>query len=443
MDADQRDNTADFVRQHESWNFLMCWGNGALVSMGGAFFAVETVMAGLVYQLTQSSLAVGIITSMSGVGWLWPQIFVGNWTEHRPRKMPAYTFTVYLRGTALFIMPLTLLVPTGNGWYTYFLLLAVFAVYVSGCGVCVLPFWDVLAKVVPRKRVPMLLAYRNAAGGMLGFVAGLIVSYVLAPRSGIGYPYNYIILFGIGGFLSTVAYGLFVLVREPVDDYEAKRVTLRQFLKRGPMLYRQDKHFRRYFYYRCYWALCVMSQALFVPYAMGVLGAPAKVTGWFAGLAMMVTALASFAWGRYAERFGVVALLRISACALGASSLVSFALATAIDLNIANDFLRANYLWFFVIMFATGTAGVQGLNIAGSVYILQLARPQYRATYQAFMNALNVPLLCTPILAGLLVQNLSYEVVFGLSTIAAVLAVHMCNRLVDREEGNYPDVTFE
>jgi MFS family permease len=436
-------SNAEFVRKHESWNFLMCWGNGAVVSMGFAFFAVDTVMAGLVYQLTHSSVAVGIMTSVHGVGWLWPQVFVGNKIEPWPKKMPAYTSTMYLRALALFLLPVMLVLPIENHWITYALLLAVFAVYTTGCGICVVPFWDVLAKTIPRKRVPMLLAYRNAAGGILGFIAGSICSYVLAERSGMVYPWNYVLLLGIGGVLSTIAYWLFHLVREPEDERLVPKVPLSAFIKRGPIIYRRDKHFRRYFYYRCYWALGVMSQSLFVPYAIGILHTDVSIIGVFTAITMLVTAISSFLWGRFAVRYGTVMLLQASAAALGISTFAATAVALCLSFGVLDDFIRAHYLWVFTLMYAGSTAGIQGLNIAGSVYILVLAPPERRATYQSFMNTLIVPLLCTPMVGGFIAQHMEYSVSFGLSFLGCMFAMHVCGRMEDRVEGNYPDLGLD
>ena len=81
----------------ERRNFWLCVGNGSFGHAGMAFFAFDTIMAGLVFTLTGSTVLVTLLTSTVLVGWLWPQLLVGHAVGHWSRKMPAYRYAAVVR----------------------------------------------------------------------------------------------------------------------------------------------------------------------------------------------------------------------------------------------------------------------------------------------------------------------------------------------------------
>ena len=116
---------------HGRRNFWLAVTNGAL-SMGGiAFFAPETVMAGLVHVLTGSAVCVGLMSSIFYVGWLWPQIFVGNLIEHRQRKMPVYILSAVLRLVGLYSVAAAVYFWWGSPMALFVVILALVALYSS------------------------------------------------------------------------------------------------------------------------------------------------------------------------------------------------------------------------------------------------------------------------------------------------------------------------
>jgi hypothetical protein len=94
-------------------------------------------------------------------------------------------------------------------------------------------------------------------------------------------------------------------------------------------------------------------------------------------------------------------------------------------------------------MFALGTIALNGNMIAGTPYLLSLPRPALRPTYLAFINTLSVPLLCAPILAGMLVEQFSYDLAFGVSCVSAAAAAFIASGLRKRRSGDHPDLKLD
>lgn len=420
--------------------FWLTVGNGAFSMMGSAFFAGDTVLAGLVERLTKSSLRVGALVSVSNIGWMWPQLFVGHWLESKPRKMPAYALSALGRFSALILMACATAFWRGSPGALYWILFLNVALFTSFGGIVGIPFMDIVAKTIPRKRLPALWAYRNVFGGVLGFLSSLVIAYVLSARSGIPFYYNYALLFSIAAVLNGSAYLMFYMVREPVEPVSRVRAPFLTYLRRGVAIFRCDRDYRLLYLYRCVWAGATMSQAVFVPCAIRYFDAsPAKTGGWFTGVILLVGGVSSLIWGWATQRFGEVRILRCTGTLVLCSPLIAFLLTVSVHVGgPVAEFVRSHYVWVYVLIYACAAAANNGNTIAYNVYALSLPPPELRPSYLAFINTLVVPLLLAPTLAGFLVEHVPYPVVFAISCLSAVGAMRVASRLRAREEGAYP-----
>lgn len=417
---------------HARRNFWLCVGNGAIVAMGSAFFSFETVMAGLTYTLTGSTLLVGLLTAMATSCWLWPQLIVGSHIEHRPRKMPVYRFSVVLRTCALGAMTAALWFLADYPFALYGVLLLGTIVFATGGGICVIPFMDIVAKSIPVANRPMLMAYRRTFGGILGGVAGLITLYVLSDRSGLEFPLNYVVLFTTGGLINIVAYSCFMATREPVEPVEAERRPFMEFLRRGGAVFRRDRDFRHYFYFRVCLSITFMSQTILVPFTMARFDTPIQATGLFAAGIAITGGAVSLIWGRIAHRLGEVGLFPVASMVAVVPSVFIAVIAILPDSSALVRLVAPHFHWVLLAVFACLTAARQGVDIAGALYMLSMPPSKLRPAYFAMMNALSAPLMLSPIAAGWLAGQWSYAAAFVLSALAALGMIGMSLRLRHR-----------
>ncbi len=412
----------------------MTVGNGALASAGNAFIAGDTVLVGLAHQLTGSTVYGGMLSSMMAMGWLWPQLIVGSLVEHVERKKPVYVYTAVVRLASLIALTLLLFSWHGGARPLFWLILLLVAAYSSAGGVCGVPFMDIVGKTIPQKRRSVLFAYRRLIGGVLGFFAGLMVHHFLAAKDGTPTTRQYALLVACAAAVSGLAYAMFTAVREPVEPVAAARVPFLTFLRRGPTIFRHDANYRWFYLYKCFWALGTMSQVLFVPYAVEHMGAPYRLTGWFSAVVMLAAGVSSVVWGHLSQRRGEVALLKWSAVINFASPLMALLLAGMLRHTATAALVKTHYLWAYIIMFGCGTAAINGAGIGNMVYLLAISPPKRRPTYVAFVNTLSAPLVCAPILAGILARTLSYELTFALS--AAATLISLCLTFLLRKKGH-------
>ncbi|MCC6143175.1 MAG: MFS transporter [Candidatus Hydrogenedentes bacterium] len=409
-------------------NFWLCVSNGALASMGSAFFAYETIMAGFAYQLTGSTALVGALTTVAAIGWQWPQLLVGSRIEHRPRKMPTYNLSVAIRLLSLAGLVASALTIQHAPLLLFAAIFFFSATFSTGGGICVVPFMDIVAKSIPYTHRPTVFAYRQFLGGMLGAVSGLAAAWLLA-RPGAATPRTYALLFTLAFGINSLAYLSFMLTRETVEAVAPNRIAFREYLRRGPAIFRNDADYRRFYLFRVCIAFVTMSQAIFVPFAVSAFGAPPEKTGWFAAAVTLASGLSSLFWGRISRRFGEVVLLRLGAAGLLIAPATALLLTLLPQMPLLQQWMSAHYVWAFLFLFAAHTASFNATVIGSTVYLLSLAPQDRRPTYISFMNTLSAPLTATPILAGLIAQYLGFGAAFALSSCAAAAALLTARRL--------------
>jgi len=400
--------------------FWLLVGNGAIVTMGSAFYSFETVMAGLAFELTGSTLLVGLLVTVATSGWFWPQLIVGSRIQHLPEKMPAYRLSAFLRVSGVSSMIAATWLLSDRGEVLYWAILACTTLFAVGGGICVIPFMDILAKSIPVVHRPMLMAYRQSIGGVLGCAAGLITVYILGDHSGLAFPYNYLTLFVVGGAINSVAYFCVVAIREPVEAVNPEQQTFSGFIAGGVRVFREDRDFRYYFYYRVFLYLAYMSQSLLVPFAMARFETPLAATGLFAAGIALTGGVFSMLWGRIARRIGEVGLFPMVSLLAFVPFAIMAALAFLPEGNAFVQVLATYFHWVVLAVFACLTAARQGIDMAGSLYLLAMPPATLRPTYFAFMNSISAPLMLSPILAGWLAGSASFAMAFALSALAAL-----------------------
>ncbi len=416
----------------ERRNFWLCVGNGAGSEAGMAFFAYDTVMSGLAFRLTGSNVLVGLLTSTEAIGWLWPQIFVGSRIEHLERKMPTYDWSAVVRVLSHASMILSLYLCWQHPTLLYILLWLGCAIMSSAGGVCVIPFMDIIAKSIPSAHRSMLMGYRRLFGGLGASLAGLAVVYVLSPRSGLTYPYDYMTLLTAGLVVCAAAYWMFMRTDEPPGCAAPEPRPFMEFLRDGARIFMQDRDFRRFYVYRIGYHSGVMAHCLVVPFAMDTFHIPIAKTGWFVAAVALSAAFSSMIWGRIGQRWGESVLFRISTALMLCAPGTALAMALLAHSPGPAAWLAAHYLPLLLFIYVVHTIAVGGTGIAGTVYLLGLPPADRRPVYMAMMNTLSAPLTLTPVLAGGIAAVSSYSAAFAATFAASLFALAVSFRLRDQ-----------
>jgi len=257
-------------------NFWLGVYNGVLVNGGEAFFHSGLVLAPFLAALGAPGWVIGLIPALRVGGWFLPQLFVASRLAHQPFKLPLYRRTSTLRVVVLALLTATVFLVGDEPRVLIPVTLAVLALNSVAGGIGGVPFADVTAKVVPHYRLGTFWVLRNAIGGVLALLSGLVLRRVF--DSDLVFPHDFGVVFLLGSVLVAGAYLSFALVREP-PGVPALKEPLASMLRRLPEVLRVDVSFRRYLRVRFLGLLALMAEPFYAIYAITNLGAPVASLG--------------------------------------------------------------------------------------------------------------------------------------------------------------------
>ena len=426
--SDQTPQQKTATGDHEARTFRLALTNGIFSRIGFRFIDSTMVLSAFVKELTNSNVMVGLTSSTMRAGWMWPQLFISNLLEHRPRKMPFYIFGVTMRIIAwVSILLLTLLIGNSNPLLLFFCFYSLYFVASSCMGVSTIPYSDIIAKSIPAQKRARLFSRRQLVGGIFGIGVGYLIRYVLREEFYLSFPYNYTILFGSAVLMMLGGSVSFALIREPIHPVRDTRQPFWQHLKRGPHFLKTDRDYRYFMIFRTVSSFGNMCIPFYVPYALDRIGIARSTVGSFTAASSVSAALSIILWAYLCEKRGSKSLL-IATSAL--------ACATPIIAACVRYLPASHQLKFYFLVFIVNSAFLNGSIIAYMTYSLNMAPSMSRPTYLGFLNTLMFPMSFVPVLAGALLKIMSYESMFILSASMSALAVYIATKLsnVDKRD---------
>ncbi len=377
--------------------------NGWLVLLGDAFFNGSIVLASFAAKLGAANWMIGLLPSLLNAGSMVPQVFLASYVARLPVKVTLYRRMALLRVASLALVALGGFV---LGQHPDLLLW----VFVLGLGLngfftgfSSLPFWETIAKTIPMERRSGLFAMRNLVGGALAFLAGFLVRYILELP--LPFPYPYALLFTLGTLVFAYGWHIFGQIHEPPDkEVHRERISL--------SLPFRDFYFRRFLRVRVLLALASMVEPFYAAYAVRVLGHKGEI-----GVYLMVYTLASvlsnLLWARLSRRFGSRSLILIGA-GLGA-------LAPLLAL-----LLSPSSFW---VVFALQGAYLAAIGVGTATYLVNLAPTDARSSYIGLSNTIVGLLAFSPVLGGLLADQVGYAGPMVLAALCYAWALYAGRRL--------------
>ena len=381
-------------------NFWLGVYNGVLVNGGEAFFHSALVLAPFLAALGAPGWVIGMIPALRVGGWFLPQLFVASRLAHQPFKLPLYRRTSTLRivvfaaltATVFLVDDPRVLIPVT---------LAVLALNSVAGGIGGVPFADVTAKVVPHYRLGTFWVLRNAIGGVLALLSGLVLRRVF--DSDLTFPTDFGVVFLLGTVLVGGAYLAFGLVREP-PGIPATKEPLASMLRRLPQVLRVDVSFRRYLRVRFLGLLALMAEPFYAIHAITNLGAPVTALGTFVIVATFASIAVNFAFRRPADRGQNVTVLQVSLACMVAAPLAALLMPT----------------WQgFALVFALSAAGNSGMGIAAWNLLYAVSPAPQRPLYVGVANSILALPSLAPIAVGAVAALTGYPLLFGVAAAVA------------------------
>jgi MFS family permease len=377
----------------------------ALFAMGLGALGQLTIIPLFVSKLTDNPLAVGAVTAAFQIGWL-PQVFAAGLVERSVRKWPwVIKFSTFERLASLVLALCALAAPHTGPWILALVYLACFSQTMFG-GLCVGPWLDVIARVVPGRLRGRFFGISNMAGALLGAISAAIAVPLLDHYP---FPYNFAACFLLATLIYAVGMIPIMMVHEPPGPPPRPPRAFHHQIGDLPRLLAADRPFRRFLIGLGIASLATMSNGFVAVYAVSELGAPDDIAGWYTATLFVAQTVASLFLGWLSDRYGFLSISRAVVVATVGLTVVAL--------------LAPNAVWLLVA-FAVLGVGQAGRMLALMTGATEYGPPQRRPSYVALAYGIVGPCAAlAPLLGGQIVAILGYSWLFGISAAIALLAL--------------------
>lgn len=393
---------------------IFIW-HGFFLALTKSMLDLNTIFPALVTNLTDSKTLFGVLYAiMLGVPFIF-NIFFGHFLNSRRHKKPFLLLGIYLRSTAFL----------GMAAFTYFfatdspgmvlasLFFWVFMFSFSG-GFAGLSYADIIGKLVPKGKRGNLYATKQFTSSLAILLGGIAVARIFSMDA-MRFPNNYSLALAIGFGGLIVASGAFWFIREPPSPAESNRESFRDFLVKVPDVIRRDPAVLRFIIVENLASFSLMILPFYLVFAKDVFGIQESYVGKYL-LYQIVGAIGSnIIWGVLSHKRDSKTVVR--ACILLGGLIPIFAL-TVQPLG-PDIFARIFVLVGFVM---------SGRRVGFEPYLLDLAPEDQRTIYLGISGTLNFSKVLLPVIGGVLIDSVGFQVTFILVTLSMLLAFYLMSK---------------
>lgn len=395
--------------------------NGILFITGLAFVDPATVLPTFVSRLTDSEVAIGLVSAIGMGGWFLPQLFAAHHMQATPYKRPLYIKAAVLRGIGwLIAIPLVFFFAAERPLLALLGFFFGYSLYAFGGGLGGAAFLDIVAKCVPVNQLGSFFGHRQFWGSLGAIAAGMLVRAILA-EGGVFFPANYALLFIIAFANFAVGWAVFAAIRERPGRL-AESQSFINMLKDAPNLIRRHRSYRLLLISRLLFGSSAVAFPFYIVYCRRALGVPESSVGTYLTIEMVGLMAAIPLWAHLSDRRGPRSLLLVAAL-LGVAGPGLAALASL--LPTASALARIAFGVVFLSLAAVGSGTFMGYTN----YLIGIAPEERRPVYIGVQNTLYAVTAFLPMFGGVIVRLASFRVLFIMATLFALSGALMAFRL--------------
>jgi MFS family permease len=381
--------------------------NFTLLAVDAVFFFITLSLAGhdnvlplFAAGLTTSAPLIGLVPAIALGLWVVPQVLLAGWVQRQADKWRVMALSMLGRlgmvaiTAACFSSPLA-----SRPGVLLTLFLALFAVYMASDGLIVIALADMLPRLLPERERVRLFAVTQVITGLLGLLAGGMVSWALTNPNW-PFPRNYGVLLALSSVALLVsAIALLLLPRTPTPT-RAPRAAAYAVAWR-------DQRFRRMVLSQLLSSGVWLAAPFFGVHATQQLALPNNIAGLFVVASSVGYIVASLTLGLIGERRGLHWIIRCGSAVVVTSPLVALAA------GIAGHASPPVYALVFV-----GIGVFNSLRMLGfRNYVFAVAPEELRPTYVGLANGIVGLAAVMPVLGGWLLEATSYSALFALAAL--------------------------
>ena len=412
------------VKDNFRFNLPMGILQGMFYYAGMGFYNYASIFASFVYDISQSELLVGVMSTIMSIGYTAAQLYAPSALQHQVTKKKTMLWFGFLNRLPWFIIGFSLLLfPPGTVMgiviLAYFTLQFFNGLYLSS-------FFDFMSKVVPLEQRGTYFGMRNSlsiafqAGA--GYMAGLFVGR-FSYLSGSEYvlPMGYALCFFMAFAVHMVDLWLLSRIKEEPAVTAGVKISVIETIRGFPAILKADNNFARYSIMRSLISLGFYTSSFIIVFAKNRIEVTGPMLGTFTAVNLVSLAIGTFVAGQIANRIGFKRLVESAAILI---AMVYF----------ASPFLNSfeSFLLFF-----TGTGFLTGgIFLSFDNLIMEFGRADNRPSYIALSSIISgVMGMFGPLVAGFIANQGSFVFLFILiGTIILSAGLFMKRKVIDPRE---------
>ncbi len=403
--------------------------NGAFFRTSEAFMHPQTVLTWFLDQLGAANILIAMVNPIRRNSSFLLQLVVSGHLERQPTKQPFYRTISYIRCLVLLALAVAIAVlPLGSPWLlTVFFV--IFTAYSVGAGLVMVPFMDIVGKVIPAEQRGSFISQRLLWGGLLGIGASALTGYLLSEPGGLVFPLNVAVVIGLAAIALAAGALMMCLIDEPEGEVHKTIVPWQEQLRRGWRLLRDNPYYRRFALVRLALSPAQWATPFFTVYARRALDIPPAQIGFYLGARTAAALLSNLIWGPLSDRRGNRLLTQLS-IGVGLLMPVSALLIGTAGQNAPPDAQRAlSYAFAGVFVLLGAYESSRMISYVG--YLLDLAPEIERPLYTAFSSTIFGLTNFSAFLSGLIVDAGGHAVLLIISACSYGLALFLSAGLIE------------
>lgn len=377
------------------------------------FVSLTTVLPAFVMSLTDSKVAVGLISTTAVLGWNFFQLVSAGRVEKKKYKKPfVLRITPFERIPWLIVAFSAILIADKEPMLTLLILYVSYATINISSGLCTTAWLDIIAKAIPEDRRGFFFATANLFSSVLGLVSGIVVAFYMDLFN---YPINYFACFLTAFVFVLISWIDITFIDEPPSSIVEKSNGFKEYLSRLPKILKNDRNYMLYIISQIIGSFGAIATSFYMAYAIDRFKAGGFEVGLFTSVHVGTQILTTILWGLIQRKYGHKTVLVMGGTAGTTAIFIA---------------LLANSPVFLLPVFALAGASYSSFTVSSFPLLLEMAPEEDRPTYIGLGSALKAPpQAVAPLIGGFIIENYGYTPAFLVAASLAAVSTAILARV--------------
>jgi len=399
LSANKLENYTQEIDLHYRRNVWGVMIDNAMFNIISVCMSQYTILPLYLSKLTDSEILIGLIPTVSIVGFALPQLFIARFLEGKRRKKKYIVLVAAIqRISILAFLILTLIQSKLSASLTIILFFLIYIIQNLLAG-CWFPLWvDFVGHAIPRNRGKMF-GLSTLIGGIISLAVGSLITYLLGTLS---YPQaisGAAAIAFIGSLVSMAAIIAWHEAVPPEDDGVPGALVQESSYFQS---IKKDKNFQSYLAWRGVMIGIEMALPFLTISAINQLQVSDTQVGIFSIILSVSNSLTNLFWGWLGDRIGFLRVVLISTV-LGALGIILAASTVSLS--------------FVYLVFVCAGAMLSGQQLTSINIIYEFGKRDQILTYTAIHQIVLSPISgIMPVFGGLIAGAFGYKVLFWVAS---------------------------